>query len=157
MNAKSLIPWGKNRNVEVSRFAQNTNPLLAWHQEVNRIFDDFLSDFPMTGRSSAAWPDIELSETPDALKLVAELPGLEERDVEVTWDDGLLTLRGQKSIEKDGRLYSERWEGAFERTIPVGEDIDPEKVKASFKNGVLTVLMPKKPDAQRKVKRITIN
>ena len=66
-------------------------------------------------------------------------------------------MKGQKTIESDGRLYSERWEGAFERTIPVGPDIDAEKVKASFKNGVLTVLLPKKPGAQEKVKRIAIN
>jgi HSP20 family protein len=157
MNVKSLVPWGKSRNLEASRVPEGASPFLALHREMNRMFDDFLSDFGMSGRPGPAWPHIELSEADDELKVVAELPGLEERDVEVTLQDGVLTLKGQKKGEENGRLYSERWEGAFERTIPVGQDVDPDKVKASFRNGVLTVLMPKKPEAQRQVKRIAIN
>ncbi len=74
----------------------------------------------------------------------------------MTLNEGLLTLKGQKSLEKNGALYSERWEGAFERTVPVGQDVDPDKVKASFKNGVLTVRLSKKPEAQRQAKRIAV-
>jgi HSP20 family protein len=157
MNVKNLVPWGKSRNVEGSRFADGASPFLALHQEVNRMFDDFLSDFRRAGRLEPAWPHIEIDETDDKVKVVAELAGLEERDVEVTLNDGLLTLKGHKRLETDGRLYSERWEGAFERTIPVGQDIDPDKVKASFRNGVLTILLSKKPEAQRQVKRIAID
>jgi HSP20 family protein len=124
---------------------------------MNRMFDDFLRDFDIPGRSALAWPHIELSEADDQLKVVAELPGLEERDVEVTLQDGVLTLKGQKKVEKEGTVYSERWEGAFERDITVGQDVDPDKVQASFKNGVLTILLPKKPEAQRQVKRISIH
>ena len=91
------------------------------------------------------------------MKIVAELPGMEERDVAITLDEGVLTLKGHKKLEDNGRVYSERWEGAFERTIPVGQDVDPDKVKASFKNGVLTVQLQKKPEAQRQSKRIAIN
>ena len=157
MNVKSLVPWGRNRDVQINRFAEGTNPFQALHQEVNRMFDDFLSDSGMTGRSQSAWPNIEIGEADDKLKVVAELAGLEERDVEITLNEGVLTLKGRKTVEKDGRLYSERWEGAFERTIPVGQDVEAEKVKASFRNGVLTILLPKKPEAQRKAKRISIN
>ena len=124
---------------------------------MNRVFDDFLSDFGTFPRVGSAWPRIELSEYDDKLKVVAELPGLEERDVEIMLQDGALTLKGQKKLEENRRFYSERWEGAFERTIAVGQDVDPDKVKASFKNGVLTVQLPKKPEAQRQVKRIPIN
>jgi HSP20 family protein len=157
MNVKSLVPWGRNRELQSSRFADGTSPVVALHQEMNRMFDDFLSDFGMTGRLHGGWPRIDISEADDKLKVVAELAGLEERDVEITLNDGVLTLKGQKTLDKEGRLYSERWEGAFERTIPVGQDVDAEKVKASFKNGVLTILLPKKPDAQKKVKRISID
>jgi HSP20 family protein len=97
-----------------------------------------------------------VSETDDEVKIVAELAGLEERDVDMTLQDGVLTLKGQKRLEKNGTVYSERWEGAFERIIPVGQDVDPDKVKASFKGGVLTIRLPKKPEAQRQVKRISI-
>ena len=77
--------------------------------------------------------------------------------MEVTLHDGVLTLRGEKKVERNGTLYSERWEGAFARDIPVGDDVDPDKVKATFKNGVLTVALSKKPESRREVKRITIN
>ncbi|HEU4624313.1 MAG TPA: Hsp20/alpha crystallin family protein [Steroidobacteraceae bacterium] len=156
MNVRSLVPWGRNRDLETSRFAESTSPFLALHREMNRMFDDFFRDFDLPVRS-AAWPRIELREADDQVEVIAELPGLEQRDVELTLQDGVLTLKGQKKIEKDGTVYSERWEGAFERDIEVGEDVDPDKVKASFKNGVLTVLLPKKPEAQRQVKRISIH
>ena len=157
MNMKSLVPWGKSRNIEINRHKEGASPFLALHREMNRIFDDFLNDFGMPARTGSEWPHIEVSETEDKLKVVAELPGMEERDVEITLQEGVLTLKGHKELEQNGRLYSERWEGAFERNIPVSDDIDPDKVKASFKNGVLTVQLQKKPEAQRQVKRITIN
>jgi len=159
MNMKSLVPWGKSRNVSVNtnRYSEDASPFLALHREMNRVFDDFLSDFGTSMRTGSGWPHIELSETEDKLNVVAELPGLEERDVDIRLQDGLLTLKGHKKVEENGRFYSERWEGAFERTIPVGQDVDPDKVNASFKSGVLTVQLPKKPEAQRQVKRISIN
>jgi HSP20 family protein len=156
MNVKDLVPWGKNRNLEKSRFAETGSPFLALHREMNRMFDDFLRDVDVPGRGATAWPHIEISENNDEIKVVAELAGLEQRDVDVTLDDGVLTLKGHKSLEKNGTLYSERWEGAFERTIPVGQDVDSDKVKASFKNGVLTVRLSKKPEAQRQAKRIAV-
>ena len=156
MNVKDLVPWGKNRTVEKRHFAEPGSPFLALHREMNRMFDDFMRDFDVHGRGATAWPHIEISETDDEIRVAAELAGLEQRDVHVTLDDGVLTLKGQKSLEKNGTLYSERWEGAFERTIPVGQDVDPDKVKASFKNGVLTVRLSKKPEAQRQAKRIAV-
>lgn len=157
MNVKSLIPWGGSRsNLPVSRFTEQDNPFLALHREMNRMIDDFFEDFPLSGRLSRTWPHIELSETDDEIKVLAELPGLEEKDVEVLLEEGVLTLKGEKKVERNGTRYSERYEGSFERTIPVGDDVDPDKVKATFKNGVLTVRMPKKPEAKRQAKRITI-
>jgi len=157
MNVRSLIPWGNSSTLEASRFAEPTSPFQALHQEVNRLFDDLWRDFDLPGRSISAWPQIELSETDDQLKVVAELPGLEERNLELTLDNGVLTLKGHKTVEQHNTLYSERWEGAFERDIVVGQDVDPDKVKASFNNGVLTILLPKKAEAQRQVKRISIH
>jgi HSP20 family protein len=155
MNVKDLVPWSKNRNLEKSRFAESSSPFLTLHREMNRMFDDFLRDMDVPGRG-AVWPHIEICETHDEIRVIAELAGLEQRDVDVTLDDGVLTLKGQKSLEKNGTLYSERWEGAFERTIPVGQDVDTDKVKASFKNGVLTIRLSKKPEAQRQAKRIAV-
>lgn len=157
MNVKSLIPWGNNRSLDASRFADPTSPFGALHREVNRMFDDLWRGFDAPEITTSAWPHIELCDEDHQLKVVAELPGLEERDVELTLDNGVLTLKGHKTIEKGGTVYSERWEGAFERDITVGRDVDADKVTASFKNGVLTILLPKKPEAQREVRRISIH
>jgi HSP20 family protein len=81
---------------------------------------------------------------------------MEEKDVELSLRDGVLTLKGEKQAETNGSVYSERWHGSFQRSIDLGPDVDPDKVTASFKNGVLTVTLGKRPEAQSQVKRIPI-
>jgi HSP20 family protein len=166
MNVRSLMPWGKNRTNflpwrksrdERRRIDEDARPVFALHREMNRVFDDFLRDFAAPRRGGSAWPSIEVSETDDEVTVIAEVSGLDKRDVELSLHEGVLTLRGEKRLERNGSLYSERWEGAFERIIPVGMDVDPNKVDASFRNGVLTVRLSKKPEARRAVKRIAIN
>jgi HSP20 family protein len=156
MNMRDLVPWSKNRELETRREAPMTS-LLSLHREMNRMFDDFLREIDAPGRIGTAWPSIEVSESDDQVRVIAELPGLEERDVEVTLADGVLTLKGHKKVESNGKSYSERWEGEFARDIDVGEDIDADKVGASFKNGVLTIVLAKKPEAERQVKKIAIH
>jgi len=92
------------------------------------------------------------------MKVTAELPGLDEKDVDVQLANGVLAIRGEKKteVEAKDRRFSERSYGRFERRIPV-DDIDADKVTASFKNGVLTVMLPKTPAASENVKRIAIN
>ena len=156
MDMRNLVPWRKNRDLETRREAP-VSSLFSLHQEMNRVFDDFLRDFDAPGRFRMTWPNIEVSESDDQIKVIAELPGLEERDVEVTLADGVLTLKGHKKVENDRALYSERWVGEFTRDIEVGEDVDPDKVDARFKNGVLTIVLAKKPEAERQVKKIAIH
>jgi HSP20 family protein len=103
------------------------------------------------------WPNVEVSETNKEVEVIAELPGLDEKDVDVQLANGVLTIRGEKKTEtedKDQR-FNERFYGQFERRIPI-DDIDEDKVTASFKNGVLTVTLPKTATASDKVKRIAI-
>ena len=162
MGFRDLIPWPKSR--EVMQRREEANPLLTLHREMNRLFDDMFSGFGfppsnsmlMEGRFS--WPRVELSETDKELKVTAELPGLEEKDVQVELGDNVLVIRGEKNAESesDGRLFSERYYGAFERQIPL-DGIEHDKVEASFKNGVLTIMMPKSETARQKTKRIAIN
>ena len=163
MSMRDLIPWGRNRNLPTSSTGDNANPFLALHREMNRIFDDFARgfDLPMLSGGgpvgwSGGWPHVEVSETDDNVKVVAEVPGLEEKDIEVTLHNGILTLRGEKKSESQGAVYSERWHGRFERSMQLGPDVDPDRVSAAFKNGVLTITVPKRPEAQRQVKRIPI-
>ena len=159
MALRDLIPFNNgSRDVGLQR--NETNPFLALHREMNRLFDDAFRTFDVAPFSSRAigWPSVEVKETDKDVKIVAELPGLEEKDVNVELQDGVLTISGEKKSETEDkeRRFSERYYGRFERSIPVG-DVEQDKVAATFKNGELTVTLPKSPAAQQKVKRIVIN
>jgi HSP20 family protein len=159
MTLTDLIPWARARAL-APRFGDEADPFLALHRDMSRLLDNFTRGFGLpaatTDAWSAGWPTVEVSETANEIKVVAELPGLEEKDVELSLRDGVLTLQGEKSASKDGAVYSERWHGKFQRAIPVGPAIDPENVAASFKNGVLSVTLGKRDEARTQVKRIPI-
>jgi HSP20 family protein len=128
---------------------------------MNRLFDDVFRDFDdsriLAGRGG--WPSMDVEETAKEYRVMAELPGLEERDVEVLLHEGLLTVRGEKKLEAENRnrRYGERFYGRFERQIALARDIDESDVNATFKNGVLTVTVPKSTSAVERSKRIPIN
>jgi HSP20 family protein len=132
-------------------------PLVGLRDQMNRLFDTVLKD--LTAQTSAAsWPSIEVQEKDDAYRISAELPGLDEKDVDVSVQDGVLTIRGEKRAETEDkeRQYSERYYGRFERRLSLGE-LDEEKITASFNNGVLTITAPKSPQAEAQAKRIPIS
>jgi HSP20 family protein len=107
----------------------------------------------------AGWPQVEIVETDKDIRVSAELPGLDGKDVEVLMHDGVLTIRGEKKseVEDKERTFSERIYGRFERRIPLGEAVEEDKIDASFRSGVLTVILPKSAQASTQVKRIPIN
>ena len=161
MALTDLIPWNRTRNMPGPR-QTDEHPFLALRREMDRVFENFSRGFDVrlstaAGWSLGAWPHVEISDSDNEVKLVAELPGMEEKDIELTLHEGMLTLKGEKKSETNGAVYSERWHGQFERTVQLGPDVDPEKIKAEFKNGVLTVTLGKCPETQRQVKRIAIN
>ncbi len=160
MALTDLVPWGRNRTIANPRAADDNDPFVALQRSMNRIFDDFTSGFgvPSPTRSAwtGAWPRVEIHETGHEVKITADLPGLEEKDIELSLHDGVLTLKGEKKSESEGALYSERWHGQFQRSVQLGPEVDPDNVKAAFKNGVLSVTLAKKPEAQMQVKRIPI-
>ena len=165
MALTDLVPWGRR---DRSLAPQTSTAPGAWggefshflrlHEEMNRLFDDVFHDFGMGRRMAGAWPHIEVRETDDGYHLTAELPGVDEKDVELSLDNGVLTLRGERKSESkdDRRGYSERYYGSFERRIQVGEG-DEAKVNATFDKGVLTVDLPRPPGAKAHAKRIAIN
>jgi HSP20 family protein len=162
MAIRDLIPWNRGREV---RRGEELNPFLMLHREVNRLFDDMSRGFDLAPFGAAdrffdrgfGWPNVEVSETNQEVEVTAELPGLDEKDVEVQLANGVLTIRGEKKTETEDRdrRFSERFYGHFERRVPI-DDIGEDKVTASFKNGVLTVTLPKTATAIDKVKRIAI-
>ena len=84
------------------------------------------------------WPQTDVVENDKEYRVTAELPGLEEKDIDLTFQDGVLTLKGEKKVEHDDESarYSERYYGRFQRSVSLGTDVDEEKVSASFKSGV---------------------
>ena len=167
MSVRDLIPWGRNGNNQAPSLYRDDNrdPFLSLHREVNRLFDDVFRSFdsrlPAFGSFSslnAGWPTIEISETDKEIKVTAEVPGMEEKEIEVLFDQGVLTLRGEKrsDTEDQEKQFSERFYGRFERRIPLGYEVEDDKIDARFKNGVLTVVLPKSAKAQSQIKRIAI-
>jgi len=162
MSMRDLIPWGRNQQTP-SRYREESDPFMTLHREMNRLFDDVFRgfDIPSSGGTGSMpnWPNIEVIETDKEVRISAELPGLDEKDVEVFISDGSLIVRGEKKseIEDKERAFSERSYGRFERRIPLGWEVEEDKVNASFRNGVLTVALPKSSKASTQVKRIAIN
>ena len=164
MAMRDLIPWSRGRDVSVRR--GEDNPFLTLHREMNRLFDDVFRGFDLapvaserfSNRVGSTWPSVEMSETDKEIKVTAELPGLDEKDVQVELTNGVLAISGEKKTESEDKdwLFSERYYGRFERRIPV-EDVDEDRISAAFKKGVLTVTLPRAAHAQSKVKRIAIN
>lgn len=166
MSVRDLIPWGRPGNQAPTVFRdEDRSPFLSLHREVNRLFDDVFRSFdsrlPAFGSLSSfgpSWPSVEIAETDKEIKVTAEIPGLEEKDIEVLLNEGVLTLRGEKRSETDDkdRQFSERFYGRFERRIPLGADVEEDKVDARFKNGVLSIVLPKTAKAQSQTRRIAI-
>jgi HSP20 family protein len=160
MAIRDLIPWN-NGSRDVGTHGGEGNPFFTLHREMNRLFEEAFRSFDITPFGSAqgmGWPNVEVSETEKEMKVTAELPGLEQNDVKVELADNVLRISGEKKRETEDkeRRFSERYYGRFERRIPI-EDVEADKIAASFKNGVLTVTLPKSQTATQKVKRIEIN
>lgn len=163
MNLTHLLParWTGNRNLVRS---SEERPFLSLHREMNRLFDDFFSDFD---RFPAAWnetasgmaPRVDISETETEVHVDAELPGMSEQDIDVTLRDGVLTIRGEKKVEEEKQEKNyhriERSYGRFERSLLLPAEVDPEKVDAVFQKGVLHVTLAKSKVDERQ-KKITV-
>lgn len=163
MSVRDLIPWSRaSRSSMPAAAREDTNPFLTLHREMNRLFDDVFTGlgagWPTAPVGQLAWPKVEMTETDGALRVSAELPGLEEKDVELVIDDDVLKIRGEKraeTMDKD-RAYSERSYGRFERVIALPYAVEEDKAEAAFKNGVLTVTLPRSAEAQERGRRIAI-
>lgn len=147
----SLIRWSPAR--ELNRM----------HDDLNRLFSGFLSgDALETSFARGAWePVVDISETPESYLVSAELPGLTKDDVNINYEDGILSIRGEKKQEKEEKRKNyhrvERSFGAFERSFRVPSRVLVDKIEAKFKDGVLHLLLPKAEEARPKEIPIKIN
>lgn len=160
MQIKDLIPWARKDHSPEPK-SDDDNPITALQHELNRVFESFRNRF---GEVDWPWGDGEAKsdvvETKDTIEVSIELPGMEMKDIEVSVTDDMLTVKGEKKIErqeeKKGYYLSERSYGAIYRTIPLPPGVDGAKAEANFKNGVLTIKLPQTPEAQAKVKHIEV-
>lgn len=140
---------------------QLIEPFTQLRSEVDRLFESFPFRLPTLklGRFTAA-PALEMTETDKNYKITAEIPGIDPENVEVTFEDGLLRIAGEKQEEREenerGYRLSERSYGAFERLVELPSGADPNKIDAKFKNGVLTISVAKSGEDKRNVRRISI-
>jgi HSP20 family protein len=149
MTLKSLIPVGSERGVTRSA----SNPFSALQQEIDRLFEGFsrgFSGFP----AREMMPSMDLSETDKEIEITAELPGLEEKDIQLNVADNVLTIRGEKKNEreetkKDYHLV-ERSYGSFTRAVQLPDGVNADGIKAVMSKGILKMTVPKPAPAQSK-------
>lgn len=164
MALKDLAIWNRKHNQMADSNA--FSPLDSLHREVDRWFDGFFSDFGrfpsiFSGdRFGSFSPKIDFSEDESSLAIAAELPGMDEKDIQVSLQEDVLTIKGEKKFEQEKKEKEfhcvERSFGSFERSVRLPKEVETDKVKASFKNGVLTITLPKSAKAKDNVRRIEV-
>ena len=148
MDVSSLVPW--RRRGEVSSF----------RREMNRLFDRFFEDWPFrVGADGTQWaPSVDVSETAKEVIVKAELPGIDPKEIDVSVNGDVLTLRGErkKEEEKKGENFHrlERRYGTFARSIRLPAEVDVNKVSAEYKDGILTINLAKTKESS--VKKIEV-
>lgn len=164
MRIKDLIPWARHDD-EGRPEVTDRHPVAALQREVNRLFDTFFhrSDGQVDAGQEPfleTWALADVVETDDHIEVSVELPGLDEKDLDVSVAADGLTIRGEKRVErqeeKKGFYLSERSYGSVFRSIPLPPGVDVEQAEAKFGNGVLTVTLPKSAQGQAPGRRIDI-
>jgi HSP20 family protein len=170
------VPVAEDATKPVSGAA---HPLASLRQEMDRVLDQFTSrigTWPLAtwpfGRRATEWPEllrstiatnvpaVDVAETDQDYTITAEMPGMDEKDIELTVVGDLLRIRGEKREEKEEKrtdyYVSERRYGSFERSFTLPAGADREKIAAAFSKGVLTITLPKRPDAQTSPRKIAV-
>jgi HSP20 family protein len=157
MTLRDLTPWRQGRR------RSYPNPFNVLREEMSGLFEDFFREFDLEpfgeGRRMFS-PRVDVSESEKEITVSAELPGLEEKDIDVSITKDALTVRGEKKDEREekngGRYHAERFYGAFSRTIPLPAEIDRDAVKATYKKGVLTMRLPKTAAIGKETRKVKV-
>ncbi|MEN6620130.1 MAG: Hsp20/alpha crystallin family protein [Smithella sp.] len=153
MKVKNLLPAMSRKNKR-----EDDHPFYSLQHQINNLFDDFFSGFEVAPRGLTAGgfgafiPSVDVKENEKDIIIQAELPGVDEKDISVTVTRDSVTIKGEKKEEKEDKeknyYYVERSYGSFHRVIPLAEEADSDNARASFKNGVLNISIPKSPKAK---------
>lgn len=160
MSLKDLVPFGK-KDVPVRKDADHTFTL--FRKEFDDLFDSFFRSFDLkhleTGAGSFS-PRIDIVDSEKEICIKAELPGMDEKDIDVSLSGSILSIRGEKKEEKEdkGKDYyrMERSYGSFSRSVQVPADVDESKIRAHMRKGVLNIILPKTEKAVEETKKIAV-
>lgn len=162
MAIRDLVPTFGGRRAQTGRRGY-VEPFSRLHEEMDRLFDDFLPKFSspslFEGRLGHM-PALDVSETDDAIEVKADLPGLEEKDIDVKLANGVLVISGERKEESEEKkknyYHAERSYGVFNRSVSLPCEVDEDRIDATFKKGVLTITLPKSAQAKEEERKIQI-
>lgn len=169
MTIRDLTPWNWFRSQDLTNQPSNMNidtPLLGLQRDIDRIFNNFFQGFnapqiQQAGINALIAPRINIAESNKSYQISAELPGVEEKDVDISVTNGVLNIKGERKEEKEEKDQSyhriESSYGMFQRSLPLPENADQNNIKANFKNGILSVTIAKSAEALAKTKKISIS
>lgn len=160
MGIRNLVPFGK-KNISVR--GEEESPFALLRRNVDSVFDNFFRGFemePFESRLGVFSPKVDVIENDKEIKVFAELPGMDEKDIDISLTRDAMTIRGEKKEEKEqkGKDYyrMERSYGSFSRTIPLPVEVETDKIEAKLKKGVLTVTLPKSARAVEETRKISV-
>ncbi|HTL52289.1 MAG TPA: Hsp20/alpha crystallin family protein [Planctomycetota bacterium] len=170
MKLNQLMPWHwSEKSPAASTRRDEEYPLLALQRNMNKMFEEFFTGSDMEpfepsrfGFSKGAFtPAVNVADHEKEIEVTAELPGMEEKEIQVSVQDDFLTISGEKKEEKEekkenGYYRMERHYGSFQRVVALPAEVAADKAEAKFKNGVLHITLPKKPEALAKTKKIPV-
>jgi HSP20 family protein len=152
-----------SRKKSVPARREEENPFALLRREMDSLFDNFFrgADIePFESRFGVFSPKVDITENEKEIKISAELPGMDEKDIDVSLQNNTLTIKGEKKEEKEdkGKDYykMERSYGSFSRSIPVPVEVETDKVEAKFNKGVLSITLPKTAKAVAETKKIAV-
>lgn len=160
MNFRSLIPFNRTasalQNDSIDMFS-------SLQREMNKLFDHAWRGFDSSAelKNVSLSPQVDIRENAESYEIVAELPGVDQKDVHLEMNDQTLVLKGEKKIDKEdknrkGYSLQERYYGSFMRSFVLPADVQSDKVSASFDKGILTILLPRNANPAAKVKKIEV-
>lgn len=160
MNLGSLIPW-RSKSQPLSQRDDFFDPIFSLRREIDRMFDEIFDGFGNSAyRSVNLRPAIDITENDNELVISADMPGLDEKDLDVSLVGDVLTIKGEKRAEHEqkngGHHYVERRFGSFSRSVRLPFEVDDQEVEAKYDKGVLTIRVPKPAELQKAVRRIPI-
>jgi len=166
MAITDLVPWRRNKQ-DMRIRSECDDAFGSFYRDMNNLVDRFFGGFdiePFGGgelTSGEFMPRVDVNENDKEIKVTAELPGIDEKDIDVTLSRDSLNIRGQKQEETEdkGKDYyrSERRYGSFQRVIPLSSEVDQSKAEADFRKGVLRIRLPKTPEARASRRKIKIS